>query len=603
MTSAARTVFALLVLATFGAFFVTQRLKHTPTAVQRILETPSFSPTPGSRRQEERISFRIKRADSVTVTVVNSSGDEVATLGVRDQRVPPYHQTRYFWNGRLRNGRIAPDGAYRIRVRLRDQGRSVLSPRSFRLDTTPPRPKVLSITPARGGAASAAAPILPLPQGGGVNIAYTVDAGGNPNDTDGGRNPQVLLYRTDVTPARLAATLPVTPGSGTTSWDGTLGGHPAPEGTYLVLVRAQDSVGNAGASASLDGRLPPGRAGITVRYLGVQPPTLPVTAGAQALFGVDARQAPYTWSVQRLGARRPRSRGRATSAILSLRAPAGASGLYLLGVLSRGHSTQVPFAVQGPVHHRVLVVLPAISWLGGDRVDDTGAGVPSTLDAGLSVRRARVFAGGLPAGFGSDVQPVLQHLDAHHLRYDLTTDLALADAPARVLTGHSGVLLPASERWLPGGAQAALRAFVHDGGRVASLGTDSLRRTVTLTPSSVEAPGAQAPADAFGARLAPVTHGAVTITNFQDDPSVNLFAGGNGRYTGFSDYEPTSYVGGGGALLSSAVTADGRAVVVAARYGRGLVVRSGLPALAARIGGDPNSAALVLRMWQLLSGR
>ena len=36
----ARVVFALLVLACFAAFFLTQRLKHTPTAVQRFKLTP-----------------------------------------------------------------------------------------------------------------------------------------------------------------------------------------------------------------------------------------------------------------------------------------------------------------------------------------------------------------------------------------------------------------------------------------------------------------------------------------------------------------------------------------------------------------------------------
>ena len=46
----ARTVFALLVIACLAAFFVTQRLKHTPTAVQLFKLTPRFSPTPAARR-------------------------------------------------------------------------------------------------------------------------------------------------------------------------------------------------------------------------------------------------------------------------------------------------------------------------------------------------------------------------------------------------------------------------------------------------------------------------------------------------------------------------------------------------------------------------
>ena len=59
--SLARAVFALLVLACFVAFFLTQRLKHTPTAVQRFELTPFFSPTPAGHIKQERISFRIAR--------------------------------------------------------------------------------------------------------------------------------------------------------------------------------------------------------------------------------------------------------------------------------------------------------------------------------------------------------------------------------------------------------------------------------------------------------------------------------------------------------------------------------------------------------------
>ena len=73
-------MFALLVLACFAAFFVTQRLKHSPTAVQSFKLTPRFSPTPTGHLKQERISFKLARADEVTVTIVNSAGDTVATL-------------------------------------------------------------------------------------------------------------------------------------------------------------------------------------------------------------------------------------------------------------------------------------------------------------------------------------------------------------------------------------------------------------------------------------------------------------------------------------------------------------------------------------------
>jgi hypothetical protein len=149
----ARIVFALLVVACFAAFFVTQRLKHTPTAVQLFKLTPSFSPTLPGQVKQERISFKLAQADEVTVTIERARGGEVATL-VRDWPVARYKQFSLRWNGHLGTPRaytfltagkghkillpanagvLAPAGEYRVRVRLRRQNRTVLSPRSFTL--------------------------------------------------------------------------------------------------------------------------------------------------------------------------------------------------------------------------------------------------------------------------------------------------------------------------------------------------------------------------------------------------------------------------------------------------------------------------------------
>jgi hypothetical protein len=146
-------VFALLVVACFVAFFLTQHLKHTPTAVQLFKLTPRFSPTPSGHIKQERISFRLARADEATVSIVDSAGAEVAWL-LHDHPVQRYKQLSLRWSGRLGtahgyalvpgpNGRsaiqprltgaLAPAGEYRVRVTLREQDRSVLSPRSFTL--------------------------------------------------------------------------------------------------------------------------------------------------------------------------------------------------------------------------------------------------------------------------------------------------------------------------------------------------------------------------------------------------------------------------------------------------------------------------------------
>jgi hypothetical protein len=148
----ARMVFALLVLACFAAFLITQRLKHTPTAVQRFELTPFFSPYPTGHVKQAAISFKLANAEDVTVTIIDAKGNTVATL-VRHYPVVRYKQFSLRWNGRRgsakrfntattpggltvllpeNDGAVAPAGEYRVRVALRHHG-PVLSPQSFTL--------------------------------------------------------------------------------------------------------------------------------------------------------------------------------------------------------------------------------------------------------------------------------------------------------------------------------------------------------------------------------------------------------------------------------------------------------------------------------------
>lgn len=127
----ARLVFALLVAACFGAFFLTQRLKHIPTVVQHFQFSSRFAPQ--GQHRIERISFRIRSADRVDVSVVDAAGRPVIALAT-DLALPSYVQRRFAWDGHSAAGTPAPPGVYRVQVRLHGQGRTVLSPRSFRLD-------------------------------------------------------------------------------------------------------------------------------------------------------------------------------------------------------------------------------------------------------------------------------------------------------------------------------------------------------------------------------------------------------------------------------------------------------------------------------------
>lgn len=146
-------MFALLVLACFAAFLITQRLKHTPTLVQEPKLTPVIAPAGAGELKEEHIAFKLAEADDVTVTIESVGGEDVATL-VRDLPVPRYKILSLRWNGRegaahhyavlrrangystllpINRGRVAPAGKYRVRLSLRKQNRSLYLPRDFTL--------------------------------------------------------------------------------------------------------------------------------------------------------------------------------------------------------------------------------------------------------------------------------------------------------------------------------------------------------------------------------------------------------------------------------------------------------------------------------------
>lgn len=114
-------VFALLVLASFAAFFLAQRLKHIPTAVQQLKLDAAFYPEGGGSPRSEAISFEIERQDEVTVRIVNVKGATVATLASA-QPLAAYTTWTSSWDGDYGRpghwGAPAPKGEYRVQVLL-----------------------------------------------------------------------------------------------------------------------------------------------------------------------------------------------------------------------------------------------------------------------------------------------------------------------------------------------------------------------------------------------------------------------------------------------------------------------------------------------------
>jgi hypothetical protein len=601
VTLVARVVFAVLVAATFGAFFLAQSLKHSPSAVQQYRLTPFFSPNGDGRFERMTVTFKLKKSDNVTVTVVDAKGDQVRELA-GDESIPAYTPVRFKWDGRKDDGARAPDGMYRIRLSLKHQGRSVIVPRKTRLDTTPPRPRVVSVGPESGPGPE----LLPRADGKPARIHLSA----------AGRHLKVSIYKMGPgRPRKVIDALPgVHDGIRTVTWDGTVDGHggrPVSAGTYLAGVEVRDEAGNTGRSPQLGrdglplagyGQVLPGHGGITVRYLAVEPPLVVTPTGAVALFGVDARQQAYSWTVRRVGSAAVVRRGTKSKSLLRLHAPGKESGVYLFQARTTRHVTTVPFAVQGPGTQRVLVVLPVMTWQGRNPIDDDGDGLPDVLDRGVGAKLHRVFSGdGLPAGFATREAPLLAWLARTGRRFDVTTDVALAHNLGPRPEDHRGVLIPGDARWLPRAVQQRLRRFVRAGGTLASFGVDSLRRQVSLSPSDrLVDPTPPADVDLFGSRLRALLRTPAPVTLTADADAIKLFAGTTGGFAGYTQLEATASPGSA-KVEADAITPGLQPVIVALSVGKGRVLRYGLPELPSKISSDPQVTALLERSWTLLS--
>jgi hypothetical protein len=499
----ARAVFVLLVAATFSAFFAAQRLKSAPPVATITKLTRHFSPNGDGRRDTANVRVRVRKDDDVTITVVDDAGTEVRRLATA---VPAQEErpVRVRWNGRTAAGETAPEGVYRLRVSLRRGGRAVTLNPGFALDVTAPNPTVLA-----GGPDGTKWITGPRPRP--VPFRVLVVSERIPT--------RMSVVRTDLRDPREVDAFTLPAGVRQGEWDGRAGGAPAPPGTYQIVAAVRDQAGNVGRSAPDGPGAVRGEPGVSVRRLLVQPPADPVRVLEKARFAVDSRGRPYRWRIVRAGGReeaesikRRRARGKVppirgwqkTGGELTVRAPNGPSGVYVLRVRAGRDVTSVPFAVQGERPAPILVVLPAATWFGQDTLDDDRDGVPNTLENGSPAAYPRLLAGGLPAGFNDNVAALLGFLDEQHLRYDITTDLTLAASRSGLTEERQGVLLAGPFRWISTELARRLRRYASEGGRVASFGADSLRRGVDIARDRLLRPLAPAETDPFGARLRPL---------------------------------------------------------------------------------------------------
>jgi hypothetical protein len=582
-------VFALLVVATVGAFFVTTRLKRSAPVVNSVTFARYLSPNGDGRRDHVDIAFRTKHSDEVTVSVVDEDGDEAATL-LRDVELDGgLHRVR--WDGRLTGGATAPDGEYRLRVGLRRQGRTITSPRKLFIDTRPPRPIVRYVSPDA---------ISPDGAGSGNSATLRFDGPSR-------RRPTLLVFQSRLGTLRLVARRPGRRNSQVIHWDGRVGlrgrSRRAPSGNYLLMVRTRDAAGNAGPPRPPTRVRVGGHPGVRVRYVEARGPLRPVQAGSRVGFAVSNDGRRYHWSVRRLGSSRVLQRGSARTSALDLRAPRGRSGVYLLGLRVGNHRYETPFAVQSQRRSGVLVVLPAISWQGRNDLDANGDGFGDMLPEDESVELSRPFAGsGLPAAFTAREAPLLLLLDRDHRRYDVTTDLALADSrsPERSRSiGSRALLFAGSPRLFSPEVARLARSHVRAGGRVAWLGGYGFTQPVAVRGNVLHAlPAPSAGRNAFGERLRlGVRNAALTVLGDQ----IDFFAGGADVFGPFPMLEPSERLPAGAQLLAAAGHEAGRPSVVVYRQGKGVVARIGADGFARTALQSPDVARIMRRLWTLLS--
>jgi flagellar hook assembly protein FlgD len=582
-------VFALLVAATVAAFFVTQRLKREDPVVKNITLPVYVSPNGDGRKDSVKIGFFLPKTDRLTVSITDANDDEVRRLA--DGRVRRGRH-EYKWNGRDASGRVLPDGFYYLRVVSANEGRGTLTRRGVQLVTKPPVPKLLSVSPQR---------VAP-----GAKDAVTIRFSGPSNP-----KPLFSVFRTDRHPDKpeLVRRFTGAIGSQEGVWDERLDdGRPAPAGTYAFSVTVQNK---ARVSGSSPGQLPPTaaaaapRTGVTVGGPALAPPLVPVRPGAAARIGLSGPTRPVRWSVAALlKPRKVLARGSGGAPALRVRVPRKSpTGVYLVTVRAGSGSTSVPLAVRGraAAGARVLVVLPAITWQGLNPVDDDADGFPDTLDNSRSVQLGRPFASGrMPAGFGQDVGPLLRFLTRERLRYDLTTDVALAHGAGPQLEGHRGVVFAGSERWYSEPLDAALRAYVEGGGRAASFGFDAFRRTVEVSDSALAAPSPAQATNALGERTAPISSAAAPLVVNPGD-TLGLFEQSDGFVGLFTRFEQSQERVAGADVLSAAGRDPAKPAFVAYRLGNGTVVRVGTPEWAPALSSDTEVAAVTTSLWSYLS--
>ncbi|HEY7004381.1 MAG TPA: FlgD immunoglobulin-like domain containing protein [Gaiellaceae bacterium] len=139
----------VLLVGSAAAFAWTEKLKLEPARVSKPQFDRHFSPTCNCHRATSSLSFVLERGQRIDVSVVDVDGDHVATLA--SGQAEPAGRVRLAWDGRTDDGLIAPDGIYRLKVRLQAERRTILIPSTIHVDTSAPELRDVVVEGAQTG--------------------------------------------------------------------------------------------------------------------------------------------------------------------------------------------------------------------------------------------------------------------------------------------------------------------------------------------------------------------------------------------------------------------------------------------------------------------
>lgn len=298
-------VVALLV-GTAAAFAVTERLKlvRSPIAAPEIDRV--FSPVCDCERDEAAIAFRLREGDRVDLQIVDGDGDVVRTLF--ESRSRPAGRLEASWDGRDDAGDVVPEGAYRPRVHLARQRRTIVLPNPIEVDVTAPVAELVSVDPT-----------VFSPDGDGRSDKVTVRYRMNEP-----ANGLLLVDGEQRVRTRFA------PVEGKLDWFGIVDGEPLRRGSHALQVVGVDRAGNRSQ--------PTGETRVRIRSIDLARALVRVPPRVRFGIGVDTDAASYRW-------RFAGGTGTASGPHLVLRAPVR-PGRYTLFVEANGRGDRATVLVR-----------------------------------------------------------------------------------------------------------------------------------------------------------------------------------------------------------------------------------------------------------------